>query len=883
MIFLGSRRCVRSLIFWVLIPISFLIFAHSAHADTATTSPYQIGYYCAPYTSSYVEGGFYLQDESRVCTYNLGTVPGNLHHADLYRGTIGSSTIISGYFISSARQTIVHENIIPNPIQGEPIFTAIYSVDYINSVANFRNFFLHGTTPPNQDYGFINWRWGITPATTTPSCTADCFSNVLFLPGIKASVLKSGSDTLWPPTAWSNDVPQLALDEAGESVNDVQVDGIVNTFYGTPIYSPFSAFMDGLVADGLINGWVPLAYDWRFMPERILDEGVKTPSGVIGVLGKIEELAAGSKSGKVTIIAHSMGGLLGKAVIKRLEEEGKDDLIDSFVMVGSPQIGTPQAIGAILHGDEEGIAGGFIVRPKHARMISQNMPSAYNLLPSPAYFGAVADPVITFDPDAAFTEPWRAFWGDFINIYDDFLEFMTGQGVARTDSPDDLLRVPEVLRLDLMGAAADFHAAYDAYEFPAHVRVIQVAGWGRPTTKALEYQTSHSEQSYDTIFTREGDGTVVYPSAISSIADETYFFNLDLFREPDNKQAQHRDLLNTNPLRTLVESVIKDENIATSTFVSSTKPQVANLGDELVVSTHSPVILGAYDELGNFTGVNPNQDLSADVLTISENIPGSSFLYTSEAQHIFLPRNGAYNFIYKGVGSGPTTVAIENFSGDVSTPVANYSDIPTTENTSATFAVESASPEETVIKVDVDGDSDVDMAVSPDGTEPSLNELIAGIKEKILSLNIKDKLKQNLLKKIANLEKKIEAKKTKNAKILAKFKERISNQEMKGKIAFADADEIVQLVELLEAQSDSTALDAGVLAQLKAKILSLGIKANIKNDLLKRIAKLENKKMLTNALANLTAGISKKATNGKIADADAQTLINLLGQIENAI
>lgn len=164
-----------------------------------------------------------------------------------------------------------------------------------------------------------------------------------------------------------------------------------------------------------------------------------------------------------------------------------------------------------------------------------------------------------------------------------------------------------------------------------------------------------------------------------------------------------------------------------------------------------------------------------------------------------------------------------------------------------------------------------------------MNSLIALIKEKIVSLGIKDKLKQNLLKKIENLEKRIEAKKQKNAKILTNFKEKLSKQMMKGKIAVADVNELMTLVELLEAQSDSVALDADVLAQLKAKVVSLDVKVGLKSNLLKRIGKLENKQALTNALAGVTKDILKKAANGKISDGDAQALINLISQIESVI
>ncbi|MDD5720886.1 MAG: hypothetical protein PHT16_00335 [Candidatus Pacebacteria bacterium] len=619
-----------------------------------------------------------------------------------------------------------------------------------------------------------------------------CCSSVLFLPGIKGSVLKTGSDTLWPPTIFSfNDVSQLALTTSGESVNDVHTDGVLNTFYGTPIYAPFSNFMNGLVANGTMKEWIPFAYDWRFSPETILQNGVKTANGTVDVMQEIETLASQSKTGKVTIIAHSMGGFLGKTIIKKLQDEGKDNIIDSFVMVGTPQLGTPQAVASILHGDDEGIVAGLITNPIGIRRIAQNMPSAYNLLPSPQYFTKISNPVITFNTDAPFTQVWRDFWGTAINTYSGFLSFVTGTGIIRTKPIEQNLQDPEVLRPEFMTNAANFHSTYDNYQFPDHIRVVQVAGWGSPTTKSIEYKMDHGYPNYDTKFTIEGDGTVVFPSAVSLVADETYFFNIIDYNKAFNSNAQHRDLLSTNTLQNLIQSVTKKEDITNIDFLSTTKPLVANLSDQLIVSTHSPVILGVYDQLGNFTGIDPNQDLSANVLSIKENIPGSTFLYTSGSQNIFLPKVGNYNFIYKGDGNGPTTVAIENFTADVATPIVSYTDIPTTSSTAATFTVQSATPENTTIKLDVNGEGVIKIIPPDEGL--SLNGLIALLKEEISMIVISDKFKQSLLRKISNLEKKRTL-----VRVPSNLASSILREAGKDKISDTDAQTLINLLSQIE-------------------------------------------------------------------------------------
>lgn len=712
----------------------------------------------------------------------------------------------------------------------------------------------------------------------------ECCSSVLFIPGFKGSVLSNNGDTLWPPTVFSNDVPQLALDGAGVSFNEIQVEGLVNTFYGTDIYGTFSSFLDEFVTEGVVSDWLPLAYDWRIMPEQILDEGISTADGVVDVIETIEELAAESKTGKVTIVTHSMGGLMGKAIIKRLDEAGKGHLIETFVLAGSPQLGTPQAVASMLHGDDEGILGGYIVAPSAARSLSLSMPSAYSLLPSSEYFQKVTDPVILFNENADFTDDWRAQWGNSISTYSAYAEFLTGQGVTRPNPPDDALRIPEIGRENILSGAQSLHDIYDQYEFPTHIRVVQIAGWGLPTVEAVRYRERHWTQSYETHFTREGDGTVVYPSAIAVDTDETYYFDIFQHNKALGDEIRHRDLLSAESVMAIVKSAVQGEAVDPEIqYISISKPQSVSLDDAIIVSSHSPVVLGAYDHLGNFTGIDPHQDSATGVLMVSEEIPGSMFVYSSESQYIFLPKNGTYRFVYKGTGSGPTTVSVDTMTGDATLPVAQYSDIPTNIETSASFILDAETLADVAIALDTDGDGEVDATVMPDTEVQSLEGLLLRIREDIAALSVAEKPRKNLNKRVDALERKIEAKKLANTKVLQKFRETIALKEARGRIASADAAAIMDLLVILESQAGTVALDVEVLSVLRSKILSLSIKDSAKSTLLKRVAKLENKERLIHTLANFTDDIVRKVTKGKLTSTDAERLIAILKNIEEVL
>ena len=635
---------------------------------------------------------------------------------------------------------------------------------------------------------------------------AACCSSVVFLPGIEGSVLKEGDNTLWPPSIlklFQDDVARLALTESGESINPIVVDGIMNSFYGTPIYSGFSSFMNELATTNPATGtstiaaWKPLAYDWRYPPEKIITEGIKTPSSILAPVGEIETLAAHSLTGKVTLVAHSYGGLVGKALIKALQDKGEAGLIDAFVMVGVPQLGTPQAAAGLLHGDDMAIPGGFllpgiIVNPATAKRISQNMQSAYAILPSPEYFNRVASSTIIFDPAASFTKEWRAYFGDTINTYTNFFLFIVGGGVPRTPPDTQELQKPEVLDETLAVNAKNFHGTYDLFAFPPSMRVVQVAGWGLPTTKAIRYTNEFFLPNYETVFTVEGDKTVVYPSAISS-ATETYFFDLELYKEPDNTKTQHRDLLNTPPVQTVIHSVIKKEGISETNFISQIKPESSNVSKKLVVSTHSPVVLSAQDSNGNFAGVNPGQDPADGFLFVSENIPGSTFISSGGSEYLFLPKSGSYDFVINGTGEGRATVKIQNFANDATADLAIYSNIPVSTTTRATFSVADSSVANVVVSVDSDGDGQTNWYMPADGFELTLDELLTNLRDAIKNLSLNTQIKNLFLNETEKIQKRIEQGKTKQAKVLAKVLEiqitrygrarHIGGQEMQGILA----------------------------------------------------------------------------------------------------
>ena len=183
-------------------------------------------------------------------------------------------------------------------------------------------------------------------------------SSVLFLPGIQASRLfKDGllgsEDQIWEPDG-NQDVGQLVMTEEGDSVNQIYVkekeimEEIAFPTLGTNVYKSFVILLNTLKTTKIIKDYTPFAYDWRFDVNDIATGDVNYKNEVKNLVSEIENLASSSYTGKVTIVGHSNGGLVGKMLISELDRQGKADLVDKLVKIGTPQLGAPKAILAML-------------------------------------------------------------------------------------------------------------------------------------------------------------------------------------------------------------------------------------------------------------------------------------------------------------------------------------------------------------------------------------------------------------------------------------------------------------------------------------------------------------------------------------------------------
>lgn len=585
------------------------------------------------------------------------------------------------------------------------------------------------------------------PLPVDPCASGGCVSNVLFLPGIEASRLyrpdyNGGTDRLWEPNA-DSDARDLFLTVDGKSVrSDVYTKDVIEEAYlaGPNIYESFIAQMNELKTVGTITDWKAVPYDWRLSFDDILNNGHTFPDGRIYYSGdlaatsspyiiqELRRLAAISKTGKVSIVAHSNGGLLTKALIQKLGGTEAAKLIDKIILVAVPQTGTPQAIGALLHGYEQGLPKDWLsvfLTPEIARTLAENMPGAYNLLPSTNYFTQIDNPVVTFD-NSYFLAEFRTRYGNTIHDGAQLRNFITDARRLASSTPSDL-KYPSVGNATLLSRAETLHTTLDSWAPPSGVSLYEIAGWGEDTLATIEYyegkksycsdpQDIHTCTNIPAIMYKpkeivEGDGTVVVPSALwttLSTGVTKYWVDLKKYNNTlpqslSHFDRKHADILEIPSLRTLVQNILTNSTSTVPLAFISTSTPPTDSTEHLRFVLHSPLNLSATDNLGNTV----NSTTSA--------IPGSRFKRYGEVQVLTVPKNTPLTLNLDGYATGSFTLDMEEIDGNNSiTASSTLSAIPSATSTKASVSftdgtIQNTSP----LLLDYDGNGVTDFSLQP--------------------------------------------------------------------------------------------------------------------------------------------------------------------------
>ncbi len=512
----------------------------------------------------------------------------------------------------------------------------------------------------------------------------------------------------------------------------------------------------------------------------------------LSLIATLQSLVNSSKNGKVTIIAHSNGGLLAKALLKKLQDDknaGRNNLIDSvdvLILVAVPEIGTASAVPAILHGYDQSILGGWLMDEVRARELGRNMISAYGLLPSKEYINRVnASPITFSDNPLAPPDIMASFinaYGNVIDSYGEYINFLTGNE-GRTQPSINNTFLPISLSSTLFTQAENLHNTIDAWIPPSSMRVIEVAGWGLDTVASFKYYPKYScdRKGFSAVcgyildehprFTSDGDKTVVVPSAqyMNFLGSaEKYWVDLPTHNKQlllARRNRQHKDILEVDSLNNLIQSVIKKEEVIFDTVLKNVEPTTTS--NRLRLSIHSPVTIDAYDKDGNHTGKVCPSD--SEFCYAEENILNSSYFEFGEGVYINLPEDQMSQVKLQGTDIGTFTYDSEKVLPNGTSTTSSFVDIPVTAQTQAEITL-NPSTQTPQLALDVTGDGITDFNLSPSTTFDSIMYLQI-MKATIDSLDLTPAKIKSFDNRVDNIIKLIQKGKIDKAKLKAdKFK-----------------------------------------------------------------------------------------------------------------
>lgn len=293
----------------------------------------------------------------------------------------------------------------------------------------------------------------------------------IVVPGIMGSVLKLGSDTIWPG-------PPLSLVRSYKKMSQLLDDGLAATdlIRSYTIFSTqYQALIDDLGTCDFLEKPAPPAkptlfvapYDWR-------KSNSKTAKTLADKLD--EAVAIHDGDAEISLISHSMGGLISRYYLEsgEFDERPAFSKIRRLLTLGTPHRGSPLALTAAI-GKEKRL---FLSASQVRELCSDpRFPSLYELLPPPG-------------------EPFA--WDE-----------RAGAEFAQVDVYADEVATGLNLEKANLDSARSFHSKLDINKRPKDVRYFFFVGTRQTTISSVKLRKlTAGYEVRGTELEDAGDGTV---------------------------------------------------------------------------------------------------------------------------------------------------------------------------------------------------------------------------------------------------------------------------------------------------------------------------------------------------------------------------------------
>jgi cytoskeletal protein CcmA (bactofilin family) len=483
---------------------------------------------------------------------------------------------------------------------------------------------------------------------------------VIIVPGIISSYLNKNVPGL--PEVWPN-ITMMLIPGSDSYLDDLKMDQ-----YGEPLLSSlmrptdiFRSVYGKDVFQGLITelttygGYTEntnlfvFPYDWR---RDITWIASSSPYALSESLrAKIQEVKDNTGAQQVDIIAHSMGGL----VVKDYIMHSSTNFIDKFIDIATPHLGSPKAAKVLLYGDNfsfETLFGLLGLNEDKMKEISQNFPSAYELLPSRNYF------------DASSTD-----YNSYIN--DEYDQYNSGVS-GPLDYDQSITFLSHAGGNSSMAAMNDtLHDDLDNFNPNDYgVKAYNIVGCSQPTIGSIEIINHYDSNIYEYgLHYIKGDGTVPLKSAEALTNTVATYYNTD---ESTSTDDTHAFLASLNGDKQLISAILNnsvDQFNFSSYPLSQSSADCSEPLNGWEVSYHSPIALHIYDEKGNHIGPDAKGNIEI-------NIPGAAYDVIGDNKFAFIPKGHNYKITGQATGLGHFNARIQDIQKGQTVSTAYYNDVP---------------------------------------------------------------------------------------------------------------------------------------------------------------------------------------------------------------
>ncbi|MDA1906035.1 hypothetical protein PDK24_09450 [Bacillus cereus] len=469
---------------------------------------------------------------------------------------------------------------------------------------------------------------------------------MIFVPGIKGTELFNGDNKVWLPKS-QKDLEFLRIEN---EVTPKEPIGIFNA-----IIKKFNIYQRIIEK---LNGWFPtnvetFGYDWRkdAMSNKML------------LVNEIKDLYfKNQEEEQVTIVAHSMGGMIAKLAIIELEEQGFHHMVDKLITIGTPWLGAPDALKFLVYG-ENGIYRGTdtilkFMNDSKMKEIGRQYPSAYQLLPNKAYYDK---------NDGKYVRTLDKQEVSYEDIISEVRTFFQGW-----DEETKTFKYVDV---------------WEEYVQPIHTAMLKmlpegilhecIIGVEKPTLYGLSMESGVKRKEYKGEFTfKNGDGVVPLISAIPMDAS-----NLNKYYV----KGEHQYLCSNEGVIQLLDKLLVDDTKPLPGEVSTTEPENLELRKGKLAIVKCPVDSTILDNEGAYVaGVfDPSKEVS-DFVTQDK----VDYFTIGDSKFIFIEDDcdDDLNFDIKAYDEGITDVSFKVFEENQTTEL-DFASIPMTSKSSARLVV----------------------------------------------------------------------------------------------------------------------------------------------------------------------------------------------------